>query len=356
MGPSTTRQGALGIIVAGLLALAGPAATHAEGDPGRPDVDAHEPRATFQAHVESNPNGVDIHITGRETVPREAPPSPVPAPAAAGPPAPGTIAVTTADQPSPPVTHAWADESGMHQIAPDGTRSDLAPPTIAPSSQDSWAQEAQQHFQQRPWLLTVNDQFQGVVWLPDLPPPMITTQPPDAPPDIRPGGNGGTDPHDVALDMIAHIPLPDIHLKVNPDLGLVAIPEWFWIEGYDGRPFGQSRTVTLPPPGPGLPPTSFTVTVRVWPREYEWAFGDGQQFVTQSIGNAYPLESDIQHVYQQSSFAFSQGYPLWLTVKYGAEYQVNGGAWQPLPNIQHTYQTTHQVQEIQSILDRPKQP
>jgi hypothetical protein len=205
-------------------------------------------------------------------------------------------------------------------------------------------------------MVSVNGQFQGLTWLPDIPPPMFTTQPPDAPPDVRPGGGGGTDPHQVALDMIAHIPLPNIQLKVNPDLGLVAVPEWFWIDGYDGQPFGESRTVTLPPPGPGLPPTSFTVTVRLWARQYAWSFGDGQQLVTQSRGERYPQESDIQHVYQHSSFAFAQGYPLWLTVTYGAQYQVNGGAWQALPDIQHTYERTHQVQEIQSILDKPRQP
>jgi len=204
--------------------------------------------------------------------------------------------------------------------------------------------------------LTVDGQYQDTVWIPESAQNVQFGPAPDAPPDVRPNGNGGTDPHDVALDMIAHIPLPDIHLKVNPDLGLVAIKEWFWIDGYDGQPFGQSRTVTLPPPAPGLPPTSFTVTVRLWPRQYDWSFGDGQDVITQSIGKAYPQESDIQHVYQHSSFAFAQGYPLWLTVEYGAEFRVNGGAPQPLPAIRHTYQAIHRVQEIQSILDKPKQP
>jgi hypothetical protein len=204
--------------------------------------------------------------------------------------------------------------------------------------------------------LWVDGNFQDVVWIPDNPQNVQFGPPPNAPPEVRPGPNGGNDPHSVALDMLAHIPLPDIHLRANPDLGLVAIPEWFWIEGYNGQPFGQSRTVTLPPPAPGLPPTSFTVTVRLWPKQYDWSFGDGQDLITQSIGKAYPQESDIQHVYQHSSFAFAQGYPLWLTVEYGAEFSVNGGAPQPLPAIRHTYRAVHQVQEIQSILDKPKQP
>src|SRR5581483_1709088 len=114
-----------------------------------------------------------------------------------------------------------------------------------------------------------------------------------------------------------------------------------------------SRTVTIPGP-PGQPPTSFTVTVRVWPAEYDWLFGDGGSLTTSSLGEPYPAQSDIQHTYEFSSYRFADGFPVDLTVHFAAQYQVNGGAFQPLPTVLHTYASTYPVQEAQAILQRPK--
>jgi hypothetical protein len=150
---------------------------------------------------------------------------------------------------------------------------------------------------------------------------------------------------------------------MNPGLGLVNLPGWFWVDGYDGKPFGSSQTVTVPPAvGPNVPfaqvpandprrqPTSFTVTVQVWPTSYQWSFGDGASLVSQSLGQAYPAQSDIQHTYQFSSLKTANGFPVQLTVIFAAQYQVNGGAPQGLPSISHTYAATYPVQEAQSLL------
>ena len=319
-------------------------------------------RASFSASITTDDHGVWVTVHGQQagsaTAPAPQAPAAAPASSAPAPVAPASNAPALSSDVVSSVRSWYDPERGYFSESPDGHLTSLQgmPIGVGAAEPGGWYNVgSQQHPSASPMSLWVDGDFQDVVWIPDNPQNVQFGPPPDAPPDVRPNGNGGTDPHDVALDMIAHIPLPDIHLKVNPDLGLAAINEWFWMEGYDGRPFGQSRTVTLPPPAPGLPPTSFTVTVRLWPKQYDWSFGDGQDLITQSIGKAYPQESDIQHVYQHSSFAFAQGYPLWLTVEYGAEFRVNGGAPQPLPAIRHTYQAIHRVQEIQSILDKPKQ-
>jgi hypothetical protein len=214
------------------------------------------------------------------------------------------------------------------------------------------------------YQVVVDGQFQGVVFLPGGPqaPPVAA---PPAPPI---GGNASsTDPREVALDVLAHVPLPDVRPRMSPALGLVALPSWFWAEGYDGAAFGDGRTVDIPPEVDASVPldvvpagdprrqgTSFSVEVRVWPARYEWAFGDGAAATTTSLGKPYPAESDVRHTYQRSSLGFPSGYPVRLTAEFAAEFRVNGGAPQALPSVRRTYEAAFRVQEIQPVLVRPR--
>jgi hypothetical protein len=171
------------------------------------------------------------------------------------------------------------------------------------------------------------------------------------------------DAHEVALDVLSRVPLPEIRIRINPGLGLVALPGWFWIEGYDNLPFGASRTVEVPPAaGPEVPlalvpandprrrGTSFTVDVRVTLTRYEWSFGDGGGAVTRSPGRAYPAESDIQHTYQFSSLGHPGGFPVSVAAEFGAEYRVDGGPAQSLAPVRRTYSSSYRVQEAQAVL------
>jgi hypothetical protein len=185
----------------------------------------------------------------------------------------------------------------------------------------------------------------------------------------RPQGTRGgapaavLDPREVAFDVLDHLPTPNVTIRMNPALGLVAMPSWFWVEGYDGQPFGASRTVNVPAEvGPEVPTDSvpadsprrqsrpYTVTVRVSPSSYQWSFGDGASLVSKSLGKPYPAVSDIQHTYEYSSLRFPSGFPLQLTIEFAAEFRVNGGAPQALPPIRRTYSSSHLVQEVQPVL------
>ena len=215
------------------------------------------------------------------------------------------------------------------------------------------------------YQVVVDGQFQGVVWLPGAPPPTPVAASP--PPPVVGGNPASTDPREVALDILAHVPLPDVRLRMSPGLGLVALPTWFWAEGYDGAAFGDGRTVSIPPEVDASVPVdvvpaddprrggaSFSVEVRVWPSRYEWAFGDGAIATTTSLGRPYPAESDVQHTYQRSSLGFPGGYPVRLTAEFAAEFRVNGGAPQGLPSVRRTYEAAVRVQEIQPVLVRPR--
>jgi hypothetical protein len=219
-----------------------------------------------------------------------------------------------------------------------------------------------------PMAFRVDGEFHGIVWVPDGVDQSRVRW--GAPGDDGPGDVGGpvltgrsVNVREIALDILDHLPLPDLRPQMNPTLGLVSMPAWFWIEGYDGQPFGGARTVSLPPevgsevPTSEVPagdrrrqPTSLTIEVVVRPSNYEWSFGDGATMTTRSLGRRYPQPSDIQHTYDYSSLGHPGGFPLSLTVDFAAEFRVNGRAPEPLPGMRRTYQSGYRVQEIQAVL------
>jgi len=335
---------------------------------------SHLPTTSVETKVQSRPDGVYIEIHVRQTVPGEhaAVPSssatprpdlpPSPSPKSSGPNSSSSQPPTATPAPD----RTWSDATGFYDQTPDGHLYYLTVPDL--SSQTNWGSQFRDHPNQMPYTLYVDNKFQGIVWIPNNsttsnvhfgPPPAQPSVPPNPP-----AGNGAsTDPYQVALDLLDHVPLPNILIKTNPALGLVHLPGWFWVAGYDGKPFGTSRTVTIPPAvGPNVPftqvpandprrqPTFFTVSVRVWPTRYQWSFGDGTGLVTDSLGKAYPAESDIRHTYNFSSLHFRHGFPIQLTVVFDAQYQVNGGAPRGLPPMAHDYTADYPVQEAQAIL------
>lgn len=149
----------------------------------------------------------------------------------------------------------------------------------------------------------------------------------------------GLDPLAVALELLNHLPIPDIVIEANPSTGLVALPSWFWLDGYDGSPISSSDAL------PGV-----AVEVEVEPLVYRWSFGDGTTAETTSLGQRYPAESDIRHVYEQSSLAVGGAYAVTVEVTFSARYRVNGGAWEALEPITRSFSNDYPVQQLQSVL------
>jgi hypothetical protein len=191
-----------------------------------------------------------------------------------------------------------------------------------------------------PEALYINGQLQGIVWVP------VNGQGNVQVASAGPGSAAGAasapvvvDPRAVAMAVLQRIPLPNVVIRMNPSLGLVAMPGWFWGEGYNGEPFGGSATVG-----------AYTVAVEVEPVSYTWDFGDGTTLVSASLGKPYPAESDIQHTYQYSSLHYASGFPIRLTIQFAASFSVNGGPAEPLSGMTRTYTASYRVQEVQSIL------
>jgi hypothetical protein len=171
----------------------------------------------------------------------------------------------------------------------------------------------------------------GVVWIPQ------DTDPADVEIVIVPGVT--VDPTSVAAALLDHVPVPNVTLGVNPDVGLVAVPSWFWVEGYDGSPITASDTLG-----------ATTVEVEIAPTGYRWDFGDGTELTTTSLGQPYPAESDVRHIYEQSSLSAGGAFSLTLEITFSARYRVNGGPWVPLDSIARSFTAAYPVQQLQSIL------
>lgn len=338
-----------------------------------PRYDSNKPHVS----ITSTQDGYYIHIAAGQSVPGNpgSPPSPAGAAGTTNPSVPGNTTAgsqqTSTGSSQAAQNRSWSDANGYHEETPDGHIL-----TVAATHGDisgslphyNWVEMQQQHPNATPYAVSVDGKFTQVIWIPNgqhvqAGAPPANGVDPGAPPAST---GSAVDPYQVALDVYAHVPLPGIQIRVNPELGLVAHPSNFWLAGYDGRPFGASRSISIPPavgddvPFDVVPRTdprrqaiAFTVEVQVRAAQYRWDFGDGTSLSTTSLGQAYPATSEIQHRYETSSFYQPDGFAVQLTTRYEALWRVNDGGWQPLPAIQKTTLYGYPVQEIQTILTSP---
>jgi hypothetical protein len=130
---------------------------------------------------------------------------------------------------------------------------------------------------------------------------------------------------------------PRLTVGVNPDRGLTGLSSWFW----------------LTPPNAAMAPASatagpLTVTVRAALLDVSWDFGDGGR--TDSglgLGQAYPRQSSIGHVYQTDTYQQPGGYQVAATLRFGVWYSVNTGPWRFLGTKAKSYALSYAVNQIQ---------
>ncbi len=281
-----------------VLCLAVGDVAHADGPltPGVP-VSPRDNKPVADISVVSGPGGVTIYISFVAQTPgRDGTPGTI-----------GTISTTT------------------------GPKCTSSPMNIGNASV-AWLREGlAAHPDTTPWSVSCDNGYFGIAWVPTTAPgtPAVVVGPPLA----------AVDPVAIAAEILGIVPLPPIRVGANPSVGLVAMPSWFWIDGYDGRRLSGSRAVGL-----------VVVEVEIWPANYHWSFGDGAVLDTLSVGRAYPVESDIRHTYEQSSLRAGGSFTTQLDISFAAQFRVNGGAWQPLAPVVQTYSRAYPVQQLQSVL------
>jgi hypothetical protein len=139
---------------------------------------------------------------------------------------------------------------------------------------------------------------------------------------------------DAAQRYIEDVLVPVVRIGVNPAArGLVGLPSWFWIDGFDGQ-------VAAPP----ISVFGLTIDVRMSSGTVSWDFGDGT-VETGDLGRAYPEESTVQHVHQHDGT-----FTITASIDLVPEYRVDGGPWITLPDLQAIATATHQVEERQAVV------
>lgn len=187
----------------------------------------------------------------------------------------------------------------------------------------------------------VCDTHLTIAWVPTDAP-----GPPDIVIEVLPADP--VDPEAMAAALLGIVPVPTVQVGASPDTGLVALPSWYWVDGYDGRTLHGSESLG-----------DTTVEVRIHPDRYEWSFGDGATTTTRSLGQPYPAESDIRHTYERSAPAFE----VRLVIVFRAESRViteepDGlggtvtvvGAWEDAGEIERTFARSYAVRQVQAVL------
>ena len=131
-------------------------------------------------------------------------------------------------------------------------------------------------------------------------------------------------------------PWPTLVMGINPGTGLTGLPSWFWLGG------GSAAM-------PDAAASSGPLTVRVRARlvGVSWEFGDGIGFDSIDLGQAYPAQSDVQHVYQTDTYRLSNGYTAAAVLRYLVTYSVNGGPWLTLGVKTKPYSQPYSVYQVQ---------
>ncbi len=116
------------------------------------------------------------------------------------------------------------------------------------------------------------------------------------------------------LNAVRQVGVPGASVEA-PDYTLVNLKTTFYTE-----PTTVERSLTL---------IGYDVDVRVEPSTYTWHWGDGSSETTDTPGHPYP-STDVTHMYLRAT-APNQALQLSVDVTYTAQYRVDGGEWQPIP-------------------------
>ncbi len=130
-------------------------------------------------------------------------------------------------------------------------------------------------------------------------------------------------------------PWPALTLGINPSAGLTGLPSWFWLSGSAAMPDAVASSGPL------------TVRVRARLAGVSWEFGDGLGYDSQDLGQAYPAQSDVQHLYQTDTYRLSSGYSVVAVLRYLVTYSVNSGPWMTLGVKTRPFSQQYLVYQLQ---------
>ena len=130
-------------------------------------------------------------------------------------------------------------------------------------------------------------------------------------------------------------PWPALTLGINPRAGLTGLPSWFWLSG------SAAMADAVASSGP------LTVRVRARLAGVSWEFGDGLGLDSVDLGQPYPAQSGVQHLYQTDTYRLPNGYMVIAILRYLVTYSVNGGSWNTLGVKTRPFSQQYLVYQLQ---------
>lgn len=137
---------------------------------------------------------------------------------------------------------------------------------------------------------------------------------------------------------------PGLSLGTSPPSNvLVGLATWFWIDGWDGSPINTSVVA----------PWGESILIELSLDHVQWDFGDGSAPVNGDLGQPFPEESSVQHVYTHRSTSVSSpdgAYTLTASIQINVRYWYDGqGPFSVAPLVQeHTDEVV--VRQAQAVL------
>jgi hypothetical protein len=149
-------------------------------------------------------------------------------------------------------------------------------------------------------------------------------------------GAPASTPRQLAEQASAEQPWPDLHVRVDPQIGLTGLASQFWLAGSAQMPDATASAGPL------------TVSVHATLIDVSWNFGDGGSLSSGTdTGRPFPAASRITHVYQTDTFGHPDGYVISAVLTYRVTYSVNGGPPIELGVKTRPYTASYVVNQLQ---------
>lgn len=148
----------------------------------------------------------------------------------------------------------------------------------------------------------------------------------------------------AAQQYLESVLAPSLSVQTSPPSNiLVGLPTWFWFEGWDGEPI--ATTVTAP--------WGEAIQLELTLDEVTWSFGDGTPTMTADLGQPYPRESSVQHVYTDRSTsrdAPDGAHEVSAQVRITVRYWYQGEGPFSVPALEHTHEAQVVVRQLQAVI------
>ncbi len=137
---------------------------------------------------------------------------------------------------------------------------------------------------------------------------------------------------------------PRLSIETSPPANiLVGLSTWFWMDGWDGAPLRTSVTA----------PWGDSISVEMTLDHVMWDYGDNTSPQRGDLGQAYPAESSVQHVYTDRSTSRTNpdgAYQMSATVRINVRYWYDGGGPYSAGTIERTFSAPVIVRQLQAVI------